>query len=360
MVYSNKFVMSVLHNDAVQKELANGVVKLPFSAEYTLRFRNKNDRRAVVKIFIDGENVSGNGYIVPANDYVDIKRHHDKDAAFKFVSLESPDAQEFGKDGPNHDKVKGVVEARFYLEKPRPVAPVVKEIHHHHHHDHTEHHHYPAPKPQPWPYYPPVRPMWVGNNRDAQYGTTCNAGDQSGDTTTDFDPMEKCASGGFESAGAQHTNSTPKGDIAQFKRTSLNATRSRRVGAGGSSAGGLESLRLTDAAPAAASFSAAPAPELKDGCTVEGYSTGQRFTTTWIETETDYTTLKLFLQGYEQDVQHAEPVVLTEEAPAPKPPRRTKKDHKLDDLEAENEALRQKLAELENQKLKEKLKELEG
>ena len=340
MVYSNKFVMCVLHNGEVQKELANGVVKLPFSAEYTLRFRNKNDRRAVVKIFIDGENVSGNGYIVPANDYVDIKRHHDKDAAFKFVSLESPDAQEFGKDGPNHDKVKGVVEARFYLEKARPVAPIVKEIHHHHHHHHEDHHHYPAPKP--WPYYPPVRPMWCGTD---QYGVTC-------DSNADSPPLGGGApAGGFESAGGQHTNSTPRNRMERKTLTTCSI--------GGSSAkGGLESLKLTDCAPAAASFSAAPAPELKDGCTVEGLTTGQRFTTTWIETEDDCTTLKLFLQGYEVDVRQAEPAVLTEQAT--KPARKTKKDHKLDDLEAENEALRQKLAELENQKLKEKLKELEG
>lgn len=349
MVYSNKFVMCVLHNGQVQKELANGVVKLPFSAEYTLRFRNKNTRRAVVKIYIDGENVSGNGYVIPANDYVDIKRHRDKDAAFKFVSLESPDAQEFGKDGPNHDKQKGVVEAHFYLEKERPTYtyPIYKEIHHHHHH-HEDHHHYPAPKPwNPWP----IRPLWVGDSGD-QYKVTCDAGNA---------PIGMSDAGGAASyganAGGQHTNSN-QGDIAQFKRISLNATRNRQVKL--CSTGGLESCSAGPA-PATASFSAAPpAPELKDGCTVEGNTTGQSFSTVWIETEETYTSLKLFLQGYEAPVQEpAAPVVLNEEAPA-KPRRRKKKDSHTADLEAENEELRRKLAELENQRLKEKLKELEG
>jgi len=61
MVYSNKFVMCVLHHGHPLKELANGMVSLPFGAEYALRLRNKNNRRAVVKLFIDGENVSGGG-----------------------------------------------------------------------------------------------------------------------------------------------------------------------------------------------------------------------------------------------------------------------------------------------------------
>ena len=55
MVYSNKFVMCVLVNGKPVEELANGEVQIPFNTEYVLRFRNKNDRRAVVKFWIDGE-----------------------------------------------------------------------------------------------------------------------------------------------------------------------------------------------------------------------------------------------------------------------------------------------------------------
>lgn len=133
MVYSNKFVMCVIVNGQVQEELANGMVKLPFGTEYSLRFRNKNDRRAVVQFFIDGEPVSGNGYIVPANNHIDIKRHLDKDRAFKFVELNSPEAVDAGKNGDNHDKTKGLIEARFYLEKqvvqrPLPIYRSEKKI----------------------------------------------------------------------------------------------------------------------------------------------------------------------------------------------------------------------------------------
>lgn len=312
MVYSNKFVMCVLHNGTVQKELANGVVKLPFSAEYTLRFRNKNNRRAVVKIYLDGENVSGNGYVIPANDYVDIKRHHDKDAAFKFVSLESPDAVEFGKDGPNHDKVKGLVEAHFYLEKEQ-AQPIYKEVHHHHHHDH--YHPRVDPWPKPWNPYP-IRPLW------------CNTG--SGDTSND-QYKTSCHAGG----------------------SSASLSRSRSVSKGMAGLEGLQSNDYDHESQTLGFCSAGPAPELKDGCTVEGFSTGQQFSTTYIETEDTYTSLKIFLQGFEKEVEEAKPKSRWK-------PHKTVKDHKLDSLEAENEELRKKLAEIENQQLKKKLEELEA
>jgi hypothetical protein len=119
MVYSQKFVMAVLVDGVPQQERGDGLVTLPFGQEYTLRFRNKHNRRAMVEIYIDGENVGGSGYIVNANSHIDIRRHHDKDAAFRFVSLESADAVDFGKNGPN-DGTKGVIEARFYLERERP------------------------------------------------------------------------------------------------------------------------------------------------------------------------------------------------------------------------------------------------
>ena len=109
--------MCVLVDGKVAQELANGTTIIPFGSEYVLRFRNKNHKRAVVKFSIDGEDASGSGYVIPANSSIDIKRYAHKDVAFKFVDLNSPEAIEFGKNGDNKDKIKGVVEAHFYLEK---------------------------------------------------------------------------------------------------------------------------------------------------------------------------------------------------------------------------------------------------
>jgi hypothetical protein len=319
MVYSNKFVMCVLLNGQPQKELANGQVSLPFGAEYALRLRNKNDRRAVVKIFIDGENVSGGGYVVNAHDHVDIKRHHDKDRAFKFVSLDSPEAVDFGKDGPNEDKVKGTIEARFYLEKKRPEV-VYRDVHHHH--DHHHHHHH---RRDIWhePYYPPLKNPYQPYYGMSGGGATC-AGGPSGSYTSD--------------AGDQLL------DGAECTSKGLGDIQCSTGGARGMSAGNtVRTSSLGSATPA--SFNSGP--ELKDGATVEGYSTGQNFYSTWVDTEDQYTSLKIFLQGYEGPVETVHEVS--------EPRRRPAKDRVIDDLEAENERLRRELAELENERLKKEL-----
>jgi hypothetical protein len=334
MVYSNKFVMCVLYQGTPQEELANGVVKLPFGAEYSLRFRNKNSRRAVVKIYIDGENVSGGGYIIPANDHIDIKRHHDKDRSFKFVELDSPEAVDAGKNGPNHDKTKGTIEARFYLEKEKPTyyypQPYKYEEHHHHHH------HHPKPEPvYPWPIRP--YPIWCSNDQarglsagdagSAEYGAKLSMDAPVGGTT--------CSTG----AGGQNANS----GYANGRRS---LSRHKMLGA--TSEGVTKTCSAPPPAATEMNFAASNENTLRDGCTVEGETTGQKFTTTWIDLEDDYTTLKVFLQGFEREaVQHVDE--------APKKGRKTNKDNRIDDLESENERLRKELAELENQKLKDEI-----
>lgn len=294
MVYSNKFVMCVLVNGTPQSELANGVVKLPFGAEYSLRFRNKNNRRAVVKFFIDGENVSGEGYVVPANNHVDIKRHHGKDSSFKFVSLESEEAIDHGKNGPNPDKVKGTIEARFYFEKEKPKYFPTKEVVVHHHH-------YPQPIRPTYTY-----PVWGG----AADSFCTNAGgslESSVSTNLDMNATKRSRASG-QSCGERQI-STQSGNIG-FVSESV----------------------------------------LKDGCTVEGNYTGQTFHTVNIELEDTYTTLQVFLQGFQPEVQSTgKPAVHVNK-------RVINEDISL--LEKENEKLRKEIAELENIELKKKLENL--
>ena len=292
MVYNNRFVLAILVNGRPQKELANGTVKLPFGVEYVLRLRNKNNRRALVKIFIDGENVSGNGYIIPANDYVDIKRHSEVDRSFKFVALDSEEAIDYGKNGPNPDKVKGVIEAQFSLEKetPKPV-----EVHHHHHYRERK-------------IYPPINypPIWMGTGsgekKTITYDSTCTGG---------------------------MSYNTGEANLQSF---STNETLR-----------GLESPKSIIGTCSLNSVKPAQEKELFDGCTVEGTKTGQRFTSTYFVSDENWTSVKVFLQGYIPD----EPIVQ-----ASKP-----RSKKLSDLERENEELREKLAQLENEKLKKQLED---
>lgn len=115
-MYSNKFVTCVISNGHILKELNNGIVPIAFDSEFSLRFRNKHSRRAAVKFWIDEEDVSGSGYVISANSYIDIERYADKNVKFKFVSLNSEEAIDFGKND-NKDGNKGLIRVRFYLEK---------------------------------------------------------------------------------------------------------------------------------------------------------------------------------------------------------------------------------------------------
>lgn len=311
MVYSNKFVMTVYANGVQLKELHNGMVKIPFNTEYTLRFRNRNNRRAVVKFFIDGEEVSGPGYIIKANDYTEIKRHYEKDRAFKFVSLESEEAADFGKNGPNLDKVKGVIEARFYLEKENS-NPV--EIHHHHHHTY------------PWRTKPYHEPMWMSYNSssDNVYGARRNKMERR---VTNLNSLESKYS----------ATSKPEStyNLSGFESSATITTD----GIGTLTVGSLTS------------------PILKDGCTVEGTMTGQNFTSQAIEIEDNYVTVKCFLQGC--DNWTTEPSLIVSKSSESNLPE-TNKTNKVLDLESENEKLRLKIAQLENEKLKAQLEKLKS
>lgn len=129
MTYSNHFVMCILVNGRPLKERADGIVQIPMNTEYAIRFRNKNSRRAMVNFTIDAENASGNGYIIETYSDLEIKRFADRDQMFKFVDLKSDEAQLDGKDGPNLDGVKGVIQANFYLERQPTYLPVYHPTH---------------------------------------------------------------------------------------------------------------------------------------------------------------------------------------------------------------------------------------
>jgi len=311
MVYSNKFVTAVIVNGQVQPELANGTVPIPWG-EYTLRFRNKNDRRAVVRIFIDGEDVGGNGYVIPARDHVDIKRHNLRDASFKLVPLTSGEAVDAGKNGPNLDKQIGVVEARFYLEK--KVEPV--QIHHHYH--------------QPLrrsiaPITPPWRPQpWGGYPGQIWLNDSCTLGDSAESKTL--------TSGGGTQCGSMLSANCGAMDKPNF------------------------GVPGTTVVPTWQEL-----PKLQDGATVEGQATGQIFSTMYIDLESDYVSLKLFLQGYDP---------VTEKIASPKPKHeKTNRElqeennrlqeeidtrRRLRDLEQQQEAERQRLLKI-NEDLRKEL-----
>ncbi len=117
MYDKNRFVVCVLVNGRIVRESPEGIVAIPLGTEYSIRLRNKNPRRAVAVVTIDGENVSSGGFVVSPNSFIDIERSADVQKRFLFVSACSEAAADFGKDGPNVPK--GKIEVKFYFEKER-------------------------------------------------------------------------------------------------------------------------------------------------------------------------------------------------------------------------------------------------
>lgn len=268
MVYSNKFVLCLLVNGRVQKDRKNGTVELPFGTEYALRLRNKHNRRALAKIFIDGENVSGPGYIIGARDFVDIQRHHDKDRAFKFVDLDSEEAYDAGKNGPNEDKEKGLIEVRFHLEKERdwdyhqPVTPI------------------PMPRPRPPyrdPYEPWIKPLW--------HGDITSTGSTEGDSYKHSMGAQNMSLGDQPASHMDCSLSASAGGVKRGKSP-------KKIRAARHNAPSKRDL---------AKQAARSMESLEDGCTVEGNQTGQSFREVYFEEERDYVTCTLYLQGYHSD-----------------------------------------------------------
>jgi len=72
MMYNNNFVVVIKHKGKVLRESSNGVVRLPFGSDYSILLKNKDSRKAVADVEIDGENVA-TGIIVPENDSVELK-----------------------------------------------------------------------------------------------------------------------------------------------------------------------------------------------------------------------------------------------------------------------------------------------
>jgi len=228
MAYNNRFVITVLQNDRIIKELANGSVSMEFG-EYKIRLRNKHNRRAICRLSIDGENVSAGGFIIPANSFIDIERSADVAKKFKFVSLESEEAQDFGKNGTNHDKIKGTIVAEFALEKEYTYNPLVVP-------NYVTHNHYHYPK-------------FVGASsvNSFTYGADC---------------------------------------LKSHDGVSCSYTSTVTTGGTGSYARALSRLGETQ--------------NLQDGATVEGSHSGQTFSTTHFTHEDNWTSIRIFLQGYEK------------------------------------------------------------
>lgn len=124
MMYQSKLVASLKANGKILREFKD-TVYIPFGSEYSFLIKNLNTTRALVNIFIDGEDVIEGGLVLNAGQEVDLERYvknGNLSAGNRFKFIERTQAIE---DGPRGAKLEdGLVRIEFQYEKPRPVINV--------------------------------------------------------------------------------------------------------------------------------------------------------------------------------------------------------------------------------------------
>jgi len=117
-MYQSKLAIAIKNNGKVVKEVGENVY-LPFGTEYSILVKNLNTKRAIVKISIDGTPVSSGGFVVKANDSIDIERFVKDNSSgnrFKFIEMTDNIAQNRG-----HGIEDGLVRVEFQFEKDMPI-----------------------------------------------------------------------------------------------------------------------------------------------------------------------------------------------------------------------------------------------
>ena len=123
MMYNNKLVASLKANGKILREFKD-TVYIPFGSEYSFLIKNLNTTRALVNIFIDGDDVIEGGLVLNAGQEVNLERYvknGNLKAGNKFKFIERTANIE------EHRGVKledGLVRIEFQYEKPRPVINV--------------------------------------------------------------------------------------------------------------------------------------------------------------------------------------------------------------------------------------------
>lgn len=96
------YVVSIVHNDKIIREQNvnnERTVRLPFGAEYSIRIKNKTDKRVLAQILIDGTAVAQGKLLMQAHQTMDITRfvldgNMKEGKRFKFVEANNPNVQD--------------------------------------------------------------------------------------------------------------------------------------------------------------------------------------------------------------------------------------------------------------------------
>jgi len=121
MMYGNKVAAAIKVNGKVLREFKD-TVYIPFGSEYSILVKNLNSVRAVVNIYLDGENVVPGGLVIDPGREVDLERwikNNNLSEGNRFKFIERTQAIE---DGPRGIKLEdGLIRIEHQFELPRPV-----------------------------------------------------------------------------------------------------------------------------------------------------------------------------------------------------------------------------------------------
>lgn len=123
-MYNQKLVASLKANGKILREFKD-TVYCPFGAEYSILLKNLNTVRALVHVYIDGEDMAPGGIVLNAHQEIDLERsikngNLNEGNRFKFIERTGAVEQ--------HRGIKledGIVRIEYQFEIPRPIINVV-------------------------------------------------------------------------------------------------------------------------------------------------------------------------------------------------------------------------------------------
>jgi len=124
MMYGNKLATAIKVSGKVLREFKDEVY-IPFGSEYSILLKNLNTVRAVVNVFVDGENAVPGGLVIDPGREVDLERwikngNLSEGNKFKFI-----ERTENIENGPRGIKLEdGLIRIEYQFEQPRPVINV--------------------------------------------------------------------------------------------------------------------------------------------------------------------------------------------------------------------------------------------
>jgi len=126
MMYNQKLVASIKSKGKILREFKD-TVYIPFSSEYSILLKNLNTVRAIVNVYIDGENAVPGGLVIDPGQSVDLERwikNGNLKEGNKFKFIERTAAIE---DGPRGIKQEdGLIRVEYQFEIPRPIFQVTQ------------------------------------------------------------------------------------------------------------------------------------------------------------------------------------------------------------------------------------------